>query len=215
MKTAVKILVVAHSDENISLVKKALESLKRYDFEISEALSYANALEKLSSSDNYCFCFIFNDVVSLDGLKLIKIPGKNNARCRFVFITSEKSEDAEIDYLKSAICDQLSVNEISPALVERIIRYNMPPAACSERLADLKYRSLIKDAPFGIVYHDRSGNIIFINDELLKMFGYKYESEVIKINVLTYNYFVEQGISSDLRKCMEMGIEDVFERPYA
>ncbi len=214
MKTAVKILIAAHSDEIINSFKKVLAGLKPYSFEISSALSYDNALEKLSSSDNYKFCFIFHDGSNIDGEKLIKATAKNNARRRFVFITAADAGDGGLMYLKAGACDHISVNDISPALIERIIRYNLPQAWCSERSGDQKCCSLIKDAPFGTIYHDRQGKIIFVNDESLKMFGHDSESEALKINVLTYEHLLESGISADLEKCMETGAEGVFERPY-
>ncbi|GAB4323566.1 MAG: hypothetical protein Kow00127_16250 [Bacteroidales bacterium] len=70
------------------------------------------------------------------------------------------------------------------------------------RQNELKYRTLVKNAPIGIMLLDHQGNILEINQRLLNLLGSPDEAITRKINCLTFPPLVEVGLAEDIRTCL-------------
>ncbi len=77
-----------------------------------------------------------------------------------------------------------------------------------------KYRALVENAPVGILYMDRDGKILELNDKFLEILGSKSAEYSKQINVLTFPPIVESGISKIISDCMESGRPAKAEAPY-
>jgi len=82
------------------------------------------------------------------------------------------------------------------------------------RSSEEKYRSLLANAPVGIMAVDREGNIIDVNPKLLEVLGSPSEESTKSINMLTFPLLVEAGISQIFRRSMEEGSTLTLEAPY-
>jgi PAS domain S-box-containing protein len=66
-----------------------------------------------------------------------------------------------------------------------------------------RYRTLVIQAPIGVVTCDREGNITHANPALLQILGSPGEEATRQFNVLTMPNMVEAGVAADFRRCME------------
>jgi PAS domain S-box-containing protein len=69
--------------------------------------------------------------------------------------------------------------------------------------AETRYRTLVHQAPIGVIRGDRAGNITHVNPAALEILGSPGEQATRKLNLLTLPNLVEVGIAAEIRRCME------------
>ncbi len=79
---------------------------------------------------------------------------------------------------------------------------------------DQKYQNLLDNAPLGILYTDKNGNIDFVNGIMLSMLGSPSAEETKKINMLSSERIKKAGIAAVYKKCIETGKKSQLEMPY-
>ncbi|HWQ19139.1 MAG TPA: PAS domain S-box protein [Methanotrichaceae archaeon] len=77
-----------------------------------------------------------------------------------------------------------------------------------------RYRSLLENAPLGIISIDSSGRITEFNSKILELIGSPSPEFTRSINLLTFPPMVQANISDDIRQCLEAGQVVVNERHY-
>jgi PAS domain S-box-containing protein len=82
------------------------------------------------------------------------------------------------------------------------------------RQSEERYRTLVENAPLGILSMDREGRILDINPMLLRILGWPSAEAARSTNPLAFAPLVEAGISEDFRRCLETGEPGVHDRPY-
>jgi two-component system cell cycle sensor histidine kinase/response regulator CckA len=82
------------------------------------------------------------------------------------------------------------------------------------RESEERYRTLVTQAPIGIITCDHKGNITGLNPAILQILGSPGEEATRQFNMLTTPSLVEASISGDIRRCMEEDTPVVSERPY-
>ncbi len=82
------------------------------------------------------------------------------------------------------------------------------------RESEGKFRSLIDNAPLGILSIDTEGKIIDINNSLLEILGSPSKTATMRINVLKYKPMIESGISANFGQCLVSGKPNVSEQEY-
>ncbi|MCX7680362.1 MAG: ATP-binding protein [Anaerolineae bacterium] len=82
------------------------------------------------------------------------------------------------------------------------------------RKSEERYRTLVAQAPIGIVTCDREGNIIHVNPALLEILGSPGEEATRQFNLLTMPNLVQAGIAQAFRRCMEEGVQITSEHHY-
>jgi PAS domain S-box-containing protein len=75
------------------------------------------------------------------------------------------------------------------------------------------YRTLLNNAPLGIMACDESGDITEINPQALAMLGASHADAAGGLNLLTFPPFVEAGVSSVIAGCFDSGRPAVSEFP--
>ncbi len=99
--------------------------------------------------------------------------------------------------------------EIARELKERVRRRTAELAA-----SEIRYRTLVENAPLGIISFDREGKILSVNPTLLDILGSPSAEATMAINMLTFPPLVEAGLSASFIRCMESGQMIVAEHPY-
>jgi PAS domain S-box-containing protein len=75
------------------------------------------------------------------------------------------------------------------------------------------YRTLLDNAPLGVIACDVNGDITEINPHALKMLGASHSDALGGLNLLTFPPFVEAGVSSVIANCFDSGKPAVSEFP--
>ncbi len=73
------------------------------------------------------------------------------------------------------------------------------------RLSQERYRSLVEKAPIGILHIDRAGNILDVNNSLVKILGSPSAKATMKINMFNFPRLRDAGISDIFHKCFQTG----------
>lgn len=68
-----------------------------------------------------------------------------------------------------------------------------------------KLRSLINDAPLGIIYADLSGNIEYVNPTMISLLDSPSIEATREINLLTFPLLVKYGVSKKISECINTG----------
>jgi two-component system cell cycle sensor histidine kinase/response regulator CckA len=87
-------------------------------------------------------------------------------------------------------------------------------AEAALRESEERYRTLVAQAPIGIITCDRQGDITGLNPAVLQIYGSPDEEAIRSFNILTAPSLVKAGISGDIRRCMEEDTLVVSERSY-
>ncbi len=82
------------------------------------------------------------------------------------------------------------------------------------RTSEDRYRTLVENAPLGIIVADAEGNITVVNRALLEILGSPSAKATQAINVLRFPPLVKAGVADDFRRCIEAGRPLVSEHPY-
>ena len=82
------------------------------------------------------------------------------------------------------------------------------------RNGEARYRSLVENAPLGIISIDPKGTILAANPKLLEIMGSPAMEETTGINMFSFAPLIESGISGHFRQCLDTGESGVFETKY-
>lgn len=85
------------------------------------------------------------------------------------------------------------------------LRFESEKAAAEEALyeSEERYRTLVDQAPIGVITCDCEGNITNVNPALLEIADFSDKRAFRQINLLTRPSLVEAGIAATFRRCME------------
>jgi two-component system cell cycle response regulator len=92
----------------------------RYELDWSE--TYADGLARLLSGE-YSACLLDYQLGERDGLELIREAVAKRCRTPIIFLTSESSENVDIQAMNLGALDYLVKGEITPRMLERSLRY--------------------------------------------------------------------------------------------
>lgn len=80
--------------------------------------------------------------------------------------------------------------------------------------SERRYRTLMENAPLGIVVCDQRGQITDVNPALLTILGSPSAEATRAINILTFPPLIEAGVAEDFGRCLKTGTPLVSEHPY-
>lgn len=120
----------------------------------------------------------------------------------FIVSPSERSVEQEIENLLAS--DEATRADLAVALEK--LRDELTERSRMERElphSEEKYRSLVENAPVGIISVDPDGRIAEVNGKLLEILGSPSVDATKAINILTFPPLVDAGLSEKVRACME------------
>ncbi len=82
------------------------------------------------------------------------------------------------------------------------------------RESEERFRSLIENAPVGVLLADQEGNILEVNPSALRILGSPSAEATRKINILNFTPLIEAGISAEFEKCVQTAQPLFSEHPY-
>ncbi len=178
MPKPIRILLVEDSEEDATLVLRAIEKggfdvvslervLKPYDFKF--------ALEN-KKWDVVISDYVMPNYSGLDALKDFK---KKDLDTPFIMISGKIDEEAAIEIMKAGADDFVSKQKLArlPITIGRELEQAEIKRAKKEAENQLKeserrYRSLIGNIPDVTWVYDKTGNIIFMSDNVSRIYGF-------------------------------------------
>jgi PAS domain S-box-containing protein len=120
--------------------------------------------------------------------------------------------DVWIETIKSPIYDDTGEIVGTAGIGRNITRRKQ--IADELRASEEKYRSLVDNAPVGIISIDGHGAVTEVNPKLMSILGFSSTAETGSLNVLTFSPFVEAGISDAVKAMLEDPRSLCIETPY-
>lgn len=117
-----KILIVEDDVNDFELIKADLYLVYENKVIVEHALSYSEALQRLSIT-NFDIVFVDNNLQDGLGIELIELSVSQDPNTPFVLITGEMSVDLDIVALDHGADDFIEKSHITPQLLRRSIPY--------------------------------------------------------------------------------------------
>jgi len=144
--TTRKILLIDDDRLQARLVQQQVRVFRGEPFEFEWAPSFEEGLTRLLQG-RHTVCLLDYQLGSRDGLELIREARAAHCEVPIIFLTADSSERVDVDAMNAGALDYLVKGEISPAMLERSIRYALK---LSETLAELR-RLATRDALTGLL----------------------------------------------------------------
>jgi protein-histidine pros-kinase len=136
---------------------------------------------------NHDVCLLDYRLGGGDGLELLKESRKSFHKIPVILLTGVADYRLDVEAMELGAADFLVKDQITPALLERSIRYAISQAGTLKELtqqqeelraSELRFRSVVQSAADAIILADEHAKIIFWNRGAETVFGYK-EDEII------------------------------------
>ena len=181
----IRVLLIEDSESDYLLTRHMLSSIENQDFDLEWASSWQSGIEAIRRS-GHDVCLLDFRIGEGDGLELLKESRKTSQNAPVILLTGVGDYRLDIEAMQLGAADFLVKDQLTPALLERSIRYAIAQAqTLSElsrqqdelRASELRFRSVVQSAGEAIVLADENGKIIFWNKAAEIVFGYR-EDEI-------------------------------------
>jgi signal transduction histidine kinase len=135
-EAAVKVLLAEDDEDDYILVKTLLEEVNSPGFELKWVASGEEALQEMCSGQ-YDICLVDYRLGGRSGLNLLADAKAKGMRCPAILLTGYGDHDVDLQAMKAGAADYLEKRLITPALLERSIRYAMVNARTTLALQNL------------------------------------------------------------------------------
>jgi diguanylate cyclase len=118
----IAVAIVEDNDGDFFLAKRALENAPHQTFEITRADNYDSALSLLKSRP-FDVALIDYQLGAESGLDLVRALGGRNSPTPLVMLSGIANRQVDLEAMEAGAMDFLEKAELTPALLERTIRY--------------------------------------------------------------------------------------------
>jgi two-component system, cell cycle sensor histidine kinase and response regulator CckA len=129
---ALRVLLVEDDEEDYLLTKRLLKAISRSAIEVTWARSAAAALDELRLP--YDVCLVDYRLGAETGLVLIEKAVADGFRGPMILLTGRGDHDVDVEAMKAGAADYLVKDEITPRLLERVMRHSIERKAADAAL---------------------------------------------------------------------------------
>ncbi len=122
-RPAVRVLIVEDDEEDYLLTRKLLEMDGRVAFDVKWVRSYEEGLEELRAP--YSACLVDYRLGAHTGLNLIEAAVAGGFGGPMILLTGQGDRLVDIEAMKAGAADYLVKDQITPQLMERVIRHSI------------------------------------------------------------------------------------------
>ncbi|HEX2979396.1 MAG TPA: response regulator [Anaerolineaceae bacterium] len=174
-----RILLIDDDEDDFFLTRELLASARQGKFILEWEASYSAGKEALHANE-YDAVLVDYDLGIQTGTQLIREMIAEGYRVPFLLMTGRGSYEVDLEAMDAGALDYLPKSEVNAALLERSIRYAIERKRVEEELHSsnealdqerLRLKTLIENAPSGILLTDREGNFIITNPTIEGLFS--------------------------------------------
>ncbi|HYR42975.1 MAG TPA: response regulator, partial [Terriglobia bacterium] len=152
-------------------------------FDLQWASSWQAGIEGIRRAA-HDVCLLDYRIGGGDGLELLKEAREASNNAPVILLTGVADYRLDVEAMQLGAADFLVKDQLTPALLERSIRYAIMQGRTVDELrrqqdelraSELRFRSVVQSASEAIILSDDSAKIIFWNKGAEALFGYREE----------------------------------------
>lgn len=194
--------------DELSFIKKIIHPIDLLAFEEKIKNFINNPIKKevemeirvQTSSGNIFWIYINGRATKIKKYKPLVIEGV------ILDINKQKSLEGELksrtEETEALYEESESQNEEMTAIMEELNKnqYELEETNSQLKISEYKYRTIFKNAPFGIVQSGFDGTLQNVNSAFIKIFGYDSETDLFDSLKNTHNLYVDKKIRDETLK---------------
>jgi PAS domain S-box-containing protein len=189
-RNPIRVLLVEDQENDYLLTRRLLSSVENQSYNLEWVSSWQAGIESIRRCQ-YDVCLLDFRLGGGDGLELLKESREIGCKAPVILLTGIGDYRLDLEAMELGASDFLIKDQLTPALLERAIRYAVSQSkALGElerqrdelRLSELRFRSVVQSAADAIVIADDGAAIVGWNKGAETMFGYS-EDEIIGSNL--------------------------------
>ena len=163
----IPILVIDDDEDDFQMLKSLLLDVDPSGklFSLDWASSYSAGKTTLNEK-RHKVCFLDYRLGGQTGLELLKEMLNQDCKIPIILLTGYGEHEVDLEAMRIGAADYLIKDQMSPALLERTIRYAIRRSQSLETI-----RSLLDSTFEGILVHDSKGVILEMNRSASEIFG--------------------------------------------
>src|SRR2546425_10849284 len=176
----IRVLLIEDCESDYILTRRMLSSIENQVVDLEWVSSWQTGIEAIRRA-GHDVCLLDYRIGGGDGLELLKESRKTFHNAPVILLTGVADYRLDIEAMQLGAADFLVKDQITPALLERSIRYAIAQVRNLEELrrqqdelraSELRFRSVVHSAADAIILADEGGKIIFWNQGAETIFGY-------------------------------------------
>ena len=181
----IRVLLIEDTESDYLLTRRLLSSFENQVVELEWVSTWQAGIEAIRRAA-HDLCLLDYRIGDGDGLELLKESRKTSHNAPVILLTGIADYQLDVEAMQLGAADFLVKDQITPALLERSIRYAIAEARNVEELrrhqdelraSELRFRSVVQSAADAIILTDEQAKIIFWNKGAETIFGYR-EDEI-------------------------------------
>ncbi len=195
----IRVLLVEDDEEDYLLTRKLLRSNTDTTFEVTWARTFEDAVEELKNP--YHAVLVDYRLGAHSGLDLIEAALAIGFTAPMILLTGRGDHNVDVQAMKLGAADYLVKDQLTPQLMERVIRHSIERRAAREvqkgsalalSKSEEQYRQIVEATSDGIVKTDLEARIVFVNRRFAEMLGYE-PRDMVGSGIFTF-----MGVASKL-----------------
>lgn len=188
----IRVLIVEDDEEDYLLTRKLLRGTADTTFDVSWAKSFEAAIEELRKP--YQAVLVDYRLGAHNGLDLIEAATAVGFAAPMILLTGRGDHNVDVQAMRLGAADYLVKDQITPQLMERVIRHSIERKAAREvqigselalSKSEEQYRQIVEETSDGIVKIDLEGRIVFVNRRFTELIGYP-AAELVGTSIFTF-----------------------------
>ncbi|MDB4931136.1 MAG: Blue-light-activated protein [Myxococcaceae bacterium] len=173
--TPIRVLLVEDDEDDYRITRKVLRGIDSAPFEVKWVRTYEAALAELGSA--YDVALVDYRLGAHSGLEIIERAVQNGFECPMILLTGQGAREIDVQAMRAGAADYLLKDQITPQLLERVIRYAIERkrAEVHLQLSEARYRRIVETTNEGVWLVDAGGKTTFVNGRLAAMLGCRPE----------------------------------------
>jgi PAS domain S-box-containing protein len=182
----IRVLLIEDSESDYLLTRRMLSSIENQVIDLEWASTWQTGIEAIRRP-GHDVCLLDYRIGEGDGLELLKESRKASHDVPVILLTGIADYRLDVEAMGLGAADFLVKDQITPALLERSIRYALVQARTLKELSqqqdelrasELRFRSVVQSATDAIILADEYAKIIAWNRGAEMIFGYR-EDEIV------------------------------------
>ncbi len=162
----VKVLLVEDDEDGFAVTRQMLRDIGGTHLELEWVTDYQEALRR-ACSNGYDVGLVDYRLAEHDGVTLLRDARHYGCKTPMILLTGQGDHAVDVAAMNAGAVDFLNKTELTPALLERAIRY----AIEHHRAEEQRYRSISELIPFGIWTAACDGGMVYLSESFLDLLG--------------------------------------------